>query len=133
MSTTQDLPTERRTRRSHDTVTALHYQLAHVRSRVGLDCVVLVDDRGCLLAGAGAWPRCEELAAYAPLLAQPEEIRWTSVGTRIAEMSSEVEVRPFAVGASTVLLCSRAGGATREVVGPALDRATAGVRRILAG
>ncbi|HVY47147.1 MAG TPA: hypothetical protein VHB21_14770, partial [Minicystis sp.] len=79
---------ERRRRRSHDPVTALHYQLAFTRSEAGLDAVVLVDESGCLVAGAGAWPACEELAAYAPLLARPADVQSVVVGSRLAALSS---------------------------------------------
>jgi hypothetical protein len=117
---------ERRAKRSDDPVTALHYQLAHVRARARLDCVVLVDDCGSLLAGAGAWPSCEELAAYAPLLAHPAEIQWTDVGTRLAELARDVDVRTVRVDGSQVLLCSKGVGG-RE----ALDQAAKGCARIL--
>src|SRR5262249_34980434 len=83
---------ERRRRRSDDTMTALHYQLASTRSEGHLDAVVLVDDTGCLVAGAGAWPMCEELAAYAPLLANPAEIGNPVVGSRIARLRPHVDV-----------------------------------------
>src|SRR5262245_44971287 len=66
-------PFERRRRRSDDPITALHYQLSSVRAEAQLAALVLIDEGGCLIAGAGAWPLCEELAAYAPLLARPSE------------------------------------------------------------
>ncbi len=56
---------DRRRRRSEDPITALHYQLSFARAEAELEALVLVDDSGCLVAGAGAWPLCEELAAYA--------------------------------------------------------------------
>lgn len=61
---------ERRERRSQDPLVALHHHLASFRSRRGLDAVVVADDHGLLVAGAGSWPVCEELAAYAPLLGE---------------------------------------------------------------
>lgn len=118
---------ERRCRRSDDTITALHYQLSWSRAQAGLEAVVLVDDSGCLVAGAGAWPVCEELAAYAPLLARPEAANAT-VGGRIAALSGEVEVHAVDVDGSEVLLCGRGGSEGRSAT---LMRALQGCRRIL--
>ena len=120
---------ERRRKRSDDPVTALHYQLAFTRSAAALDAVVLVDDSGCLIAGAGAWPTCEELAAYAPLLARPAAISSGAVGTRIAAMSNEVRVRVLSLGGAEALLCGRGGAQATDAH---LARAAAGCERILA-
>ncbi|MEO7327770.1 MAG: hypothetical protein ABI193_04285, partial [Minicystis sp.] len=46
---------DRRRRRSEDPITALHYQLSFSRHEAALEALVLVDDSGCLVAGAGAW------------------------------------------------------------------------------
>jgi hypothetical protein len=121
---------ERRRRRSNDTVTALHYQLAFTRTQASLEAVVLVDDSGCLVAGAGAWPACEELAAYAPLFANPTAIRNATVGSRIAALSADVEVRTLQVGGAEVVLCGRGGGAGRDAL---ISRAADGCCRILRG
>ena len=96
---------ERRTRRSLDPITALHYQLASLRRRAALDALVLVDDAGCLVAGAGAWPACEELAAYAPPVTR--------------ELLSRVQ---------PLYLSCRGGDTERAAM---LERAATGVRRIL--
>jgi hypothetical protein len=119
--------TERRRRRSDDPITALHYQLSAARTAGKLEAVVLVDDRGCLVAGAGAWPICEELAAYAPLLAEPAVIATAAVGTRIASLSTEVEVQTVALDGAEALLATRGGGADRSAF---ILRAAAGCRRI---
>ncbi|HSN98179.1 MAG TPA: hypothetical protein VLS89_07770 [Candidatus Nanopelagicales bacterium] len=119
---------DRRRRRSEDPITALHYQLATTRAEARLDAVVLVDDSGCLVAGAGAWPACEELAAYAPLLANPAAIASVSVGTRIAALSADVEVQSFDVDGVEVLLCGRGGSDIRADL---MARAAAGCLRIL--
>ena len=119
---------ERRRRRSEDTITALHYQLSVVRAVGKLDALVLVDDRGCLVAGAGAWPVCEELAAYAPLLADGSVIATAAVSTRIASLSTEVEVRTLALEGAEAVLASRGGGADRTAC---MLRAAAGCARIL--
>jgi len=120
---------DRRRKRSHDPIVALHYQLAHARSEGRLDAIAVADDAGVVVAGAGAWAVCEELAAYAPILAQGA---WTepgmSHGSRVAELRGQVDVTPVDVEGQMVLLCSR-GGQSRP---GAMDRAAKGVARILA-
>jgi hypothetical protein len=122
---------ERRRRRSDDPITALHYQLSHTRGAAGLEAVVLVDDSGCLVAGAGAWPLCEELAAFAPLLVDRRAVGNAVVGTRLAALESEVFVRPLSLDGGSALLCGRGGGdgARADLIAQALD----GCRRILTG
>ena len=61
---------ERRKQRSADPLVALHYQLAQSRSRSAVEAIVLADTSGVVVAGAGSWVICEELAAYAPLFSQ---------------------------------------------------------------
>jgi hypothetical protein len=128
---------ERRRRRSDDTITALHYQLSHTRSEGRLEAVVLVDDTGCLVAGAGAWPVCEELAAFAPLLADRRAVGSAAVGGRLADIESEVFVSPLSVDGCEALICGRGSDSTRapRAVHPALAeliaRAADGCRRIL--
>src|SRR5450432_1622799 len=113
---------ERRTRRSDDTMTALHYQLAFARHDGGFEALVLADSAGCLVAGAGAWPTCEMLAAYAPLVAGP--------GGHVLPEAKGVEVRKLMIDGSEVLLCARGGGDGRV---PSITRAASGCRRILGG
>ncbi|MFO0548028.1 MAG: hypothetical protein U0271_06555 [Polyangiaceae bacterium] len=119
---------DRRKRRSADPITALHYQLAAIRREARFDALVLVDETGCMVAGAGAWPVCEELAAYAPLLSDRSKIRRTVVGARVAAIGDEAESMHFEVDGQRVLLCGRGGLSSRNA---ALGRAALGVRRIL--
>jgi hypothetical protein len=121
---------ERRRRRSEDPITALHYQLSSTRAQAGLDVLVLVDDTGCLVAGAGAWPACEELAAFAPLLAHPSAVGSAAVGSRIAALGPETAVRTVAIDGCEAVICGRGGDATR---GESIARAADGCRRILMG
>jgi len=121
--------TERRTRRSDDPIKALHYQLASVRAEMGLSAVVLVDDRGCLVAGAGAWPVCEELAAYAPLLSDPGLASSAAVRSRLVELGGEAHVAPLDIDGAPALLCAHGGAAPP---GDRLLHAAAGCQRILA-
>lgn len=130
---------DRRRRRSADPLVALHYQLSETRSRGELDAIVVADASGVVVAGAGSWPVCEELAAYAPLLA---EGAWgtmsDSVTSRVDTLRRDVEVRMIIVGGQEVLLCARrhrrGGGAMPGVeVERDLDQAAAGISRILLG
>lgn len=129
---------DRRRRRSSDPLVALHYQLSSARTRGDLDAIVVADPSGVVVAGAGSWPVCEELAAYAPLLADGS---WASmsaqVSSRVEALRSEVDVRLVAIGDQEVLLCTRQKrradaveaieASTRD-----LNETAAGVSRILA-
>jgi hypothetical protein len=119
---------DRRHRRSEDPLIALHYQLAQARQEGHLEAIVIADDAGVVVAGAGAWAMCEELAAYAPLLAQGV---WTEPGlageSRVDELRAEVDVQSVEVEGQRVLLCAR-GGRRRMLT---MERAAGGVARIL--
>ncbi|HXN31155.1 MAG TPA: hypothetical protein VN894_04810 [Polyangiaceae bacterium] len=122
---------DRRQNRSDDPLVALHYQLAHARREGRLDAIVVADDAGVVVAGAGGWAVCEELAAYAPLLAHGV---WNEPGlggedSHIAALRKDVDVRPVDVGGLLVLLCAR-GGWLRAA---AMKNAAEGVARILTG
>ena len=83
-----------------------------------------------VVAGAGSWAACEELAAYAPLLAIDSARHGdaSSAESRVDEMRSEVTVRSVDVDGSNVLLCLRGGN---ETVTVQADFIAASVRRIL--
>jgi hypothetical protein len=120
---------DRRRKRSQDPLVALHYQLAYARDEGRHDAIVVADDAGVVVAGAGAWAVCEELAAYAPLLAQGgwTEPGMSAGGSRVAELRGQVDIKPVDVDGQMVLLCAR-GGESRL---GAMDRAAQGVARIL--
>jgi hypothetical protein len=128
---------ERRRRRSADPLVALHYQLSETRSRGELDAIVVADASGVVVAGAGSWPICEELAAYAPLLAEGSWASMSdSVTSRVETLRRDVEVRALTIGGQEVLLCARrqkraAGSGAGEGVERDLDQAVAGISRIL--
>jgi hypothetical protein len=61
---------ERRRHRTEDTLEALTRLLEATRRQAGLQAVAVADTAGCLLAGAGASRLCEELAAWAPVVAR---------------------------------------------------------------
>jgi hypothetical protein len=116
---------DRRQRRSVDPLIALHYQLARVRSSGALDAIVVADASGVVVAGAGSWAVCEELAAYAPLLRHSES--GTSDASRVAVLRGQTAVTSFEVDDQEVLVCAR-GGAERAKT---LEEAAFGVARIL--
>jgi hypothetical protein len=128
---------ERRRRRSADPLVALHYQLSETRSRGELDAIVIADASGVVVAGSGSWPVCEELAAYAPLLAEGSWGSMTdTVSSRVELLRRDVEIRSLSVGGQEVLLCARrmhrgVGRAPAEGVERDLDQAAAGISRIL--
>lgn len=68
------LKTDRRTRRSEDTRTALGYQLDRVRREAALEALVLADDAGLPLAASGDCQICAELAALAPIAARQHHV-----------------------------------------------------------
>lgn len=128
---------DRRRRRSSDPLVALHYQLTEARARGDLDAIVVADPSGVVVAGAGSWPVCEELAAYAPLLAEGDWASMSSqVSSHIEALRREVDVRLVNVGGQEVLLCARQKKRTeavevQEISSRDLDHAARGVSRIL--
>src|ERR1700691_5159272 len=101
---------DRRRKRSVDPLVALHYKLAYARKNGALDAIVVADSSGVVVAGAGSWATCEELAAYAPLLARTtgEDYLSLPVASRIESMRSQVGVRTMVIDGQEVLLCARA-------------------------
>jgi hypothetical protein len=118
---------ERRQKRSVDPLVALHYQLSYSRQDGRLDAIVVADGSGIMVAGAGAWAVCEELAAYAPLLADATNMNPTTA-SRVEDLRRQVDVKRLEVDGQEVLLCAR-GGTMRTLF---LDQAASGVARILA-
>jgi hypothetical protein len=129
---------ERRKKRSLDPLVALHYQLAHAKTDGALDAIVLADTAGILVAGAGSWVVCEELAAYAPLLAhelgQPIGM---ALPSRMEAMRDDVDVRAMSVQGQPMFLCSFINRSARARAhrplsrSEATDQAARGVTRIL--
>lgn len=128
---------DRRLRRSADPLVALHYQLSSARTRSDFDAIVVADPSGVVVAGAGSWPACEELAAYAPLLADGAWASMTEpVSSRVEALRREVDVRAISVGGHEVLLCARQsrrpeGTEALDAVERDLNEAARGVSRIL--
>lgn len=123
---------DRRLRRSDDPLVALHYQLTSTRARGDLDAIVLADTSGVVVAGAGSWPVCEELAAYAPLLADGAWADATdAVSSRVELLRRDAIVIPVNVSGHDVLLCARSPKRSQAVNDQAVKDAAAAVARIL--
>jgi len=117
------LSEERRLRRSPDPLVALHYQLSSCRREGALDTLVLADGSGVVVAGAGAWAACEELAAFAPLMLRGD-----------LHGFERVTVRQVDIDGDRVLLCARAASGeptSEDTRNAAIKRAAVGVSRIL--
>jgi hypothetical protein len=121
---------DRRRKRSTDPLVALHYALSSARTDGEIDAIVLADPSGIVVAGAGSWAVCEELAAYAPLLAHPEPVG-EGASTRLDSLRTEVEVRSFEVAGQEVLLCARGPSCRTGTIHPHVTRAAQGIDRIL--
>lgn len=118
------MTSERRLRRSSDPLVALHYQLAETRKRGGFEAVVLTDATGMVVAGSGAWPICEELAAFAPFAGNAMDRE------SLPGIAREMVVHPVPMGGQDVLLCAR--GEHGVEAESALTAASQGIHRILA-
>ena len=131
------IDSDRRRRRSADPLIALHYQLSSTRARGELDAIVVADTSGVVVAGAGSWPVCEELAAYAPLLADGSWGTMTAqVSSRVDSLRKDAMIQRLTIAGQEVLLCARHKKKTeaREAFEAAvrdLDEAARGVSRIL--
>lgn len=115
---------ERRDGSREETLTSLGRLLDSVRREADFDAVAVADETGVLVAGAGAWARCEELAAVAPLSLAAND----TVPTRVDVLARRMEVRRLMVDGVQVLLCGQGG---RSSAPEALTRAAAGCARIL--
>jgi len=98
---------------------------------------VVADASGVVVAGAGSWPVCEELAAYAPLLAEGSWASMTdSVTSRVDSLRRDVEVRSLMIGGPGGPPLRPPPEAWRRKRGRrrrrgAFDQAAAGISRIL--
>ncbi len=118
---------DRRSQRRGDTLLALSRLLDAARRDGELDAVAISDGSGVLVAGAGRWDACEELAAIAPL--EPDSLPANDVvPTRLDVMVRRTEVRRLSVDGVEVLLAGAGGGQGRDA---ALTRAAEGCARIL--
>lgn len=114
---------ERRGSRRDHTLDALGDLLDSVRRDSDFRALCLADPSGVLVAGAGAFSECEELAAVAPLVAR--HAANDTVPTRLDVVERRMEVRRLTIDGIEVLLCGQGGEPN------ALRRAAAGCARIL--
>jgi len=126
MNAAHDPTLERRRHRSDDALSALTRLLEAARKRAGLDALAVADTAGLLVAGAGASQICEELAAFAPVVAQPAA-NDADLGFDPAFAGETSLRRLFVGGTEIVVAClGKSAGAARE-----LDAVSAGCQRIL--
>ena len=125
----------RRRRRSKQTLTALSHQLEHIFEQQDLHNFTLGDERGLVIAQAGNNHESEVFAAYAPVLCRSRNGRYRSqVLSRINSIvptitADSIHVRQFTVdGEPLFLTLVGRPGVYRDV---GLYRAITGVRRIL--
>jgi len=120
---------ERRVRRSNDPMIALHHQLSAVRNDASLDAVVLADSTGCVVAGAGSWPACEELAAFSPYFTGETGLCNQHVAREARNLASNTHFRPSRIEGVDVVLCAQ--GPNGVDVPWHMSRALSGCQRIL--
>lgn len=116
---------DRRVRRSEERQTALRYQLEYTREQGGLEAVVVADDAGLVVGSAGDAGICEELGAYAPLMA------CSVFGMALPPLlrGAEVAIRPMKLNGQPLFLATVGGGVARDALLMASEK---GVSRILA-
>jgi len=118
---------ERRRARSDDALVALSYLLDAARRSGGLDALVLADDMGLAIAGAGFAADVDELAARAPELAKSAPANDT-VPCRLDVMTRATGIRRLRIDGIEVLLCAEGEHSAAD---PRLGEAAAGCERIL--
>lgn len=116
---------ERRSRRSSEDHVAVRYQLEHTRERAGLHALVLADNDGLEVAGAGDRAIRAELSAMAPLIAR------CIMGVPLPPLlrGADVSVRAIELNGQPLYIASAGGGMARDAF---LAQSMQGVKRILA-
>src|SRR5207245_1535502 len=101
------------------------------KSAASLEAIVLADTSGVVVAGAGSWVVCEEVAAYAPILVNAQS--GMTLPSRMESLKGDLDVRPMEAAGQPMLLCalSPKGKARVLAQGEATDRCASGVARIL--
>jgi hypothetical protein len=126
MNAAHDPTLERRLHRSDDALSALTRLLEAARARAGLDALAVADTAGLLVAGAGAAQTCEELAAWAPVMARAAANDATPAASAPFGGGTSTR-RVFVAGSEIVVAClGQARSAAEE-----LDVVSAGCQRIL--
>lgn len=116
---------DRRKDRCETTLGALTRLLEAARRRSELDALALCDQAGCLVAGAGAAQLCDELAAYAPLLAGQDDPANDTLPTSLQAHERRFRVQRLSIDGVEVLLCESGSRASD------MSAVAEGCRRIL--
>jgi hypothetical protein len=120
---------DRRRQRTADPLLAFQYQLAACCGDGGVTAMAVADDDGVPLAQAGELAVCRDvLARVSSVAARIQTIEWTVLG---AGRAWEVSMRKFATRHGELVACAIGGAAVERQ--RALERAAAGVSRIVAG
>ena len=120
--------TDRRQRRSEDTIEALELQLKACREDGGLEAMILGDEDGLCVAWSGEDLGCQEVAARMALVNHKIE---NFEGVVLApERKWHVRMRRFVVAGSELYVCAIGGGG--EGRSSLIHRSIGGVTRILA-
>lgn len=118
------LLTDRRRRRTANRAIALRYQLEHTKEKAGFEALVLADDNGLVVVGAGDPSVCEQLGAYAPLFGR------TFFGMSLPPLlrGGDVAVMPMQMFGQRLFVVGIGGGVARDAL---LRDSIGGVERIL--
>ena len=123
---TFDFGQERRQDRTESALDALTRLVEASRRRSGVAAVAVSDSTGLLLAGSGAHQLCEELAAWAPLMARGADN--DTVPSCLDAFEGRTRLRRLSIDGFEIVVsfCGSHPDATEE-----LDAVSAGCRRIL--
>jgi hypothetical protein len=117
---------DRRRDRTRNALEALTRLVEASRRRSGLEAVTVSDPSGLLLAGAGAHRLCEELAAWAPVMARGADN--DTVPSSLDSFEGRMRLRRLSIDGLEVVVTFC--GARAEHASE-LDAVTAGCTRIL--
>lgn len=117
---------DRRRNRTEDALEALTRLVEASRRRTGVDAVAVSDPNGMLLAGAGAARLCEELAAWAPVVARGADN--DTIPTSLDSFEGRMRSRRLTVDGIQIVVtfCGARADEPAE-----LDAVSAGCTRIL--
>ena len=119
---------DRRRNRTEDALEALTRLVEASRRRTGVEAVAVSDPNGMLLAGAGAARLCEELAAWAPVVAHGADN--DTIPTSLDSFEGRMRSRRLTVDGIQIVVtfCGSRADEPAE-----LEAVSAGCTRILGG
>ena len=123
------MDTDRRDRRSYNLHEALELQLAATAKKGKFSAVVLTENQGITVAGAGNMAEIEEIAAFAPQLA-PGKRYWQGSLKDVGGEDKLVTVAPIESEMGKLYMCA-VGGESQKIIAELL-LGSRGVNRILA-